>query len=280
MAEALAKSSYTLNQELLSYFIDYLNQSDKSAATIANIARDLNFFLDYLAEQDDADIHAKYVSRYITILEDKYKESSFLAKLSSLRQFINWLNLDENPFWKLRVSLKHHDFDYYQELEFSQDFAYDDLLIQVIYELYLSQEELIELKLEDYNQARGTLSIRGRELVLEQALAAKMRNYFRQYRIELARASGALTLEDPLFTRSLDDDRAMTSQSLQQLLADHGLALSKLKRSRIMNMLDQAMSFEEIESKLAIKLSEFYRPFVKDKDYRLARAYKDFHPRS
>lgn len=280
MTEALAKSSYLINQELISYFIDHLNNSDKSSATINNIRRDLNLFIEYLAEQDDADIHAKYVSRYITLLEEKYKESSFLAKLSSLRQFINWLNLDDNPFWKLRVSLKHHDFDYYQELEFAEDFSYDDLLIQIIYELYLSQEELIELKLEDYNQARGTLRIRHQELVLEEPLATKMRNYFRQYRIELARASGTLALADPLFTKSVDNAGALTGQDLQQILNDHGLRLSKLKRSRIMNMLDQTMSFEEIETKLAIKLSEFYRPFVKDKNYRLAKAYKDFHPRA
>ena len=104
-----------LNQELLCYFIDYLTET-KSQATIINIRRDINLFLDYLKDQDDADIHSKHVNRYINVLEEKYMESSFVANLSSLRQFINWLNLEDNPFWKLRVSFTHDDFDYYQRL--------------------------------------------------------------------------------------------------------------------------------------------------------------------
>jgi site-specific recombinase XerD len=281
----LAMSSYQINQELLCYFIDYLAET-KSQATIINIRRDINLFLDYLKDQDDADIHSKYVNRYIKVLEEKYMESSFVAKLSSLRQFINWLNLENNPFWKLRVSFNHDDFDYYQEQElfqyFSSDFVYDELVIALIYELYLAQDEFIELNLEHYNQASNTVRIRGRDLVLSDSLAAKMRCYFKDYRIELARKQGSLTLTDPLFLRSLEADDAsrMTGADLQQLLSNRGLGLVHLKRSRIIHLLDKAMSIEEIEKLLATKLSAFYRPFVKDKNYRLAKAYQEFHPRS
>jgi site-specific recombinase XerD len=281
----LAMSSYQINQELLCYFIDYLAET-KSQATIINITRDINLFLDYLKDQDDADIHSKYVNRYIKVLEEKYMESSFVAKLSSLRQFINWLNLENNPFWKLRVSFNHDDFDYYQEQElfqdFSSDFVYDELVIALIYELYLAQDEFIELNLEHYNQASNTVRIRGRDLVLSDSLAAKMRCYFKDYRIELARKQGSLTLTDPLFLRSLEADDAsrMTGADLQQLLSNRGLGLVHLKRSRIIHLLDKAMSIEEIEKLLATKLSAFYRPFVKDKNYRLAKAYQEFHPRS
>lgn len=285
MKPLLAMSSYQINQELLSYFVDYLAET-KSQATIINIRRDINLFLDYLKEQDDADIHSKYVNRYINVLEEKYMESSFVAKLSSLRQFTNWLNLENNPFWKLRVSFNHEDYDYYQEQDlfqdFSNDFVYDELIIALIYELYLAQDELIELNLEHYNQASNTLRIRGSDLVLSDSLAGNMRLYFKEHRIILARAKDSMTLTDPLFVKSLlrADDSRMTGTDLQQLLANRDLRLVYLKRSRIIHLLDKAMSIEEIEKLLATKLSAFYRPFVKDKDYRLARAYQEFHPRS
>lgn len=284
------KSSYQINQELVAYFISYLEaNSDKAEGTIANVARDLKAFIEYLNDYD-ADIQAKYIMAYINHLEDKYMESSFLSKLSSIRQFINWLNLEENPFWKLKISLNYNEFDYYKksdlETKFPLDaFSYDALIVWTIYELCLSQEELIGLNLEDYNLANSSFNLRGNKIKISDQLANQYKIYLKEIRATLLGKLNSMSLKDPLLLRTninaanIDAYR-LTTIDLQKLLQLHELKHIYLKRSRIMNLLDQGLSLEQIETKLAIKLGNFYRPFVKDQDYRLAKAYKDYHPRA
>ncbi len=268
-------SNYTLNEELLKYFIEYLEEhTDKSAGTVANINRDVKAFIDYLQDCDDASIQAKFITRYINELEEKYMESSFVSKLSSLRQFINWLNLDNNPFWKLKFSFNHDDLSYYKEQEifakFSDAFSYEQLIIRTIYELYLSQDELVALNLENYNLASNSFNYRAIKIEVSDSLAKLMREYLKEYRPKLIPETQSVTMKDPLFIET----------DIHKILQNYELKHTYLKRSRIMNLLDQGLSLEQIEEKLAIKLSNFYRPFVKEQDYRLAKAYKEFHPRA
>ncbi len=268
-------SNYILNEELLKYFIQYLEENtNKSAGTIANINRDIRAFIDYLRDCDDASIQAKFITRYINELEEQYMESSFISKLSSLRQFVNWLNLDNNPFWKLKFSFNHEALNYYKENEifdrFTDVFSYELLVIRMIYELYLSQDELVALNLENYNLASNSFNYRDSRIEISDNLANLMRIYLKEYRPKLVPETQSVTLKDPLF---IDPD-------VPKILQSNELKHTYLKRSRIMNLLDQGLSLEEIEEKLAIKLSNFYRPFVKEQDYRLAKAYKDFHPRA
>ncbi len=268
-------NNYVLNEELLKYFIQYLEEStNKSAGTIANINRDIKAFIDYLKDNDDASVQAKFITRYINELEEKYMESSFVSKLSSLRQFINWLNLDNNPFWKLKFSFNHDAFSYYKENEifdrFGTEFNYEQLIVQVIYELYLSQDELTALNLENYNLASNSFNYRATRLEISDSLAKQMKEYLKEYRPKMLPETQSMTMKDPLFIET----------DIPKILQNYELKHSYLKRSRIMNLLDQGLSLEQIEEKLAIKLSNFYRPFVKEQDYRLAKAYKDFHPRA
>jgi site-specific recombinase XerD len=278
-------SNATLNEELLKYFIEYLEGStDKSVGTIANINRDIRAFIDYLAINDDASIQAKFITRYISELEEKYMESSFVTKLSSLRQFINWLNLEENPFWKLKFSFNYGELSYYKEEELNsrlrEDFSYEELLIRVIYELYFSQDELIALNLENYNLASNSFICRDGKIEVSDTLAKLMRGYLKEYRPALLPETQSMTMMDPLFIGNNATGRRIEDADIHKVLQTYQLKHAQLKRSRIMNLLDQALSLEQIEEKLAIKLSNFYRPFVKEQDYRLAKAYRDFHPRS
>lgn len=286
------KSSYEINQELVRYFISHIEaSSDKAEGTIANIARDLKAFIEYLNEHGDADIQAKYIMAYINHLEDKYMESSFLSKLSSIRQFINWLNLEKNPFWKLKISLNYDEFKYYSQaeletkFELDDKFNYDALIIWSIYELCLSQEELIALNLEDYNLANSSFNIRASRINISALLAGLYKTYLKEIRAALLGDLNSMNLKDPLLVKNhvhatnIDDYR-LSASDLQKLLQLYDLKHIYLKRSRIINLLDQGLSLEQVEAKLAIKLSNFYRPFVKDQDYRLAKAYKDYHPRA
>lgn len=279
-------SNSILNQELLRYFVEYLEtNTNKSTSTIANISRDVRAFIDYLALNEDASIQARSITQYIAELEEKYMESSFVTKLSSLRQFVNWLNLDENPFWKLKFSFNHDEFSYYKESElntkFKDGFDYPELLIRVIYEMYFSQDELIALNLENYNLASSSFICRGGTVLVSDALSKFMKEYLKEYRPLLLPETESMTMKDPLFV--VDANKTgmrITDIDIHAILQTYQLRQTQLKRSRIMNLLDQGLSLEQIEEKLLIKLSNFYRPFVKEQDYRLAKAYRDFHPRS
>lgn len=278
----------SINEELLNYFLESLrDQSARAEGTIANIERDVRAFISFLFDNGDVVINEKFITKYIHELEDKYMESSFLTKLSSLRQFVNWLNLDSNPFWKLKFSVSYDEFDYYQENELfkafgEEGFSYEELIIRTIYELYLSQEELISFNLENYNMASSCFLCRSMQFSVSTALAASMRQYLKEYRPKLlSDQTQSVTLKDPLFlSLDLADNLRITELDLQHILHERGLKHTRIKRSRIMNLLDQCLTLEEIESKLSLKLSNFYRPFVKERDYRLAKAYSEFHPRA
>ena len=279
-------SNSILNQELLKYFVEYLeSNTNKSAGTIANISRDVRAFIDYLELNGDVSIQAKSITQYIAELEEKYMESSFVTKLSSLRQFVNWLNLDENPFWKLKFSFNHDEFSYYKESDinskFQEGFSYEKLLILVIYELYCSQEEMVALNLENYNLASSSFICRGGQVVVSDTLAKLMKEYLKEYRPTLLPEAQSLTMKDPLFIAGPGREGArITDIDIYGILQACQLKQTQLKRSRIMNLLEAGLSLEQIEEKLLIKLSNFYRPFVKEQDYRLAKAYREFHPRS
>jgi site-specific recombinase XerD len=63
-------SNASLNEELLKYFIEYLEtRTDKSAGTIANINRDIKAFIEYLKLNDDANIQAKSITHSMAAFE-------------------------------------------------------------------------------------------------------------------------------------------------------------------------------------------------------------------
>jgi len=273
-----------LNYELLDYFIEFLNSnSKKSFGTVENIKRDIRNFLDYLTETG-AEINEGTIKTYLAILQDKYTEASFISKSSSLRQFVNWLNIDQNPFWKMKLSISMDDYQYYKKTELEKIFvenSYETLLIRALYELYLSFEELIGINLADYNSAGNTIKIRNKNLKISPELARLIKDFLKSKRSSYASSSGALT--DPLFVSpALNQSSAvrLTSAELLKVLAVRELKNSFLKRSRIIHLIDEGLNPDQIEELLAIKISDFFRPFFKDQSYRLLSAYNQFHPRA
>lgn len=276
-------TNYVTNKELLDYFIEFLNSSKKNPATVENLKRDLNSFINYLHENNDLSIDSRTISDYLSVLEENYSESSFVVKASSIRQFVNWLNLEDNPFWKIKLNINYEELEYYSYEEifskFPDEFNYDHLLVKLIYELGLSLDELINFNLEDYNRARGEINLRNKNLSLSSALSDLMKHYIKAFRQELLGDDNSMALKDPLFIGRKNSDRIAESEILE-ILGKYNLRNSRLKRSRIIHMLNQGMEFSEIESLLGLQLSNFYRAFVKDKDYRLLTAYSQYHPRA
>jgi len=273
-----------INFELLDYFIDFLSSSSKkSQGTIENIKRDIKNFLDYLAESR-LEIDEASIKTYLGILQDKYTEASFISKSSSLRQFVNWLNLDQNPFWKIRLSISMDDYQYYEKKDLEKIFmvdSYETLLVRALYELYLSFEELIGLNLADYNSAGNTIKIRNRDLKIPTELASLIKEFFKSKRSFYALSSAALT--DPFFLSpalNQSSEVRLTSSKLLKILATQELKNSFLKRSRIIHLIEEGLNPDQIEDRLGIKISDFFRPFFKDQSYRLLSAYNQFHPRA
>lgn len=275
-----------LNSELLDYFIEYLRRDhSKAEGTINNIQRDIKYFISYLDEHN-LDITLQSVQNYLQILEDKYTESSYISKASSLRQFINWLNLDDNPFWKIRISINLEDYKYYEKEELAGEFSksdYPNLIIRSLYELYLSIEELCGLKLCDYNTAGQFFVLREHKIKVSDDLANALKHYLKQLRPNLLAANFATTSNDPFFIKATVGNTSLeeiSANDVHKILQEKNLKNSYLKRSRIIHLIEDGKTPDDIEQILGIKISEFYRPFFKEKSYRLLSAYKEFHPRA
>lgn len=279
----------SLNQELLEYFMEsQVKLAKKSPGTLENLRRDLQKFVDFVAE---AQIDSSLIKEFIEIIEKQYKESSFLCKLSSLRQFIAWLNLKDNPFWDHQVNIKaEYDFFYNSDEIFASfndwknlseeelfERKYDYLLIYFLYEFYLSIDELIALNIDDYNRASGQLRARDANIDAGETVILLIKDYLKNIRPGLSQ-NQSMAMEDPLFINARGD--RISNVEVRKRVAKYGLRPLYIKKSRVVHLLDEGADFNVIEEAFAIKLSKLYKPFVKEPEYRLLKSYKDYHPRA
>ena len=267
----------SLNKELSQYFIEHLRkQGIKKEPTIQNIERDLARFIENLGE---AEINSETIKSYIELLEKQYRESSYLSKLSSIRQFVKWLNLKDNPFWQHETQI-HGDYKVFYDIDevFTKlKDELDFLLVSFIYEFYLSVDELLGLNVGDYNLAGGELEIRARSIPASESLRYIFKEYLQKKRPSIS-GDAPLTMADPLFINSKNE--RLSHVELRKRISAYGLRPLYIKKSRIINLLDEGLSFQEIEEKLNIKLNNVYSPFLKKPEYRLLKAYQDYHPRA
>lgn len=260
------KTENPINYELHQLFLDSIKEEGNLAeGTIANLARDIGNYLDFL-DKEALEISAQSVTSYIEILEDKYNEASFISKLSNLRRFINWINLDKNPFWKLKASLSKDDLFYYEKDRFEDFYHSSDLksmIILTLYETCSQISEVAELSIGDYNLAGGYLSLRSKPIKLSEHLASTIKEFIK-------------SKENP----QLDDALFISSSEISLLLKEANLKNTLIKRSRIIHLLKEENEIADIEKQLKLKLSNFYNDFIQKKDYRLLSAYNQFHPRA
>jgi len=265
------------NYELLEFFLDFLKEKTrKSSASINTIKRDLENFLEYL-DTENLDLDRDSINLYLSFLEKEYTLSTYKLKLSSLRQFARWLDLGEINSSALSLnsskdSLK--EFNEYYLAEEIQDFLdkaknpLENLALNLIFELNLSNSELLSLKIADFNFANSSFSLRGSELKLSDELAFKLREFIKDRE--------GLSLNTKIFPEDL-----LTQQQLNKIFKERQIKPKVFKHSRIVHLLKNGLSMHEVETSLGLKLKEEYINFSQEiKDYKLLKAFKEFHPRA
>ena len=251
--------SSELNKELLNYFIDHLySNSKKSQATILNIKRNLSGFIDFLEEKE---INSNEILCYIEILESRLQKNSFESKLSSIRQFINWLNPVDNPFrnrvFKSNSKITHKIYSEDEILEKLTLDHYDfpSMLVLMVYELTLKLSELINLKISQYNQASKVFSINEDEIKISENLELFINHYLKIHRPSIS-GEKILGLDDPFLID--ENSKKFTENKLRLIFSFINLKPSEIIKSKIN---------ENTETN-------------KPSEYRLLKAYQDFHPRA
>lgn len=257
----------TLYLELLSYFEESL---DKASSTKANILRDTKDFLNFVS---DSEICQQVFFDYIDKLESNYPSSTIVSKLSSLRRFFSWLDLDPNPFWNYKY-LPKENCKYYSQ-DFLEKIFAQSLIIRVIYELAAELKEVTVLNLENFNQANSTISMKEKIIKINPDLLQAIKFYIQRERQEITGNISDIA-SDPLFVSNKSKTRYLSSE-LVQLCAKYKIKSYLIKRSRIIHLLQANLDPEKI---LQINIGDFYDKFRAKQDYRLLNAYHRFHPRA
>jgi site-specific recombinase XerD len=279
-----------LNIETLEYFETYLlDNLKKNKLTVNNIIRTVKEFIAYL-EENSLKIEAKTIRRYLGLIQDSLRESSFITKVSAIRQFTNWLNIKNNPFLDKDFIFNRTEIDFLTDDEFNslfnndESFNYQEMILRTFYELHLSLSELGNIRLKDFNQANASFKVRNKKIKCTDRLAALCKDYLKTYREQIANhAFYSPQINEHFFIR--DDNfkketQSLTNIQLSEIIQSYKISLNKLKRSRIINLIKSGATDSDIENMLGITISNFYDQFKPKQDYRLLNAYANFHPRS
>lgn len=274
-----------LNKETLVYFQTYLlDELNKNKLTVNNIVRTVKDFIVFL-EHEDLELNAKSIKKYLHLIQDSLRESSFITKVSAVRQFVNWLNIENNPFLDKDFNFNRTEIDYFTQAELDEkisheQFSFNELLIRTFYEMHLSIDDLINLRLKDFNQANASFVIRGQKIFCSEKLASLAKQYLKKYReVRANQAFYQTQIDDHFFIRE-NSQSPLLAIELSKIIRFYDFSLNKLKRSRIINLIKSGYDEDAIYNLLAIKISAFYDQFKPKQNYRLLKAYADFHPRS
>ncbi|MEB3315530.1 MAG: site-specific integrase [Candidatus Melainabacteria bacterium] len=283
------------NLELLEFFLDFLKtKSRKSLDVISSISRDLEKFIEYLSI-NKLELDAESIRGYLAYLQENYNLSTYKVKLSSLRQFTKWLNLEDNPFDEnltLKTTPNEAAEDFYTKAELLEKLSkikdpIELLFCELLFELCLSPSELLKLKVLDFNFATASFRLRFgaatenaglgvreppklTEIKLSDGLALRLKQFLKM--------KEGLSLDAVIFTGIPELDSEV---KIAKLLKKHDIQAKKLKRSRIVHLLEDGLSIQALENNLGIKVPANYLSLAKEtKDYKLLKAFKEFHPRA
>lgn len=278
-----------LNIETVEYFEKYLLEDlKKNKLTVNNIIRTVREFLAYL-EANTIKLNSRSIKKYLGFIQDSLRESSFVTKVSAIRQFTNWLNLKNNPFLEKDFIFNRTEIDFFTENEFEDlfeddAFSYREMILRTFYELHLSLAELSGLRLKDFNKANSSFKIRNKKIKCSDRLSELCKEYLQCHREIIAnQAFYSPQINESFFIKektSYNSDNSFSYIELSEIIRSHNLSLNKIKRSRIINLIQAGHSDEEIDELLAVKISNFYDQFKPKQDYRLLKAYANYHPRS
>ena len=69
--------------------------------------------------------------------------------------------------------------------------------------------------------------------------------------------------------------------SLEKIFKDQRISIKKLRRSRVIHLLNSGKNLDEVNENLGLKLGKTYERFeIQNKDYVLLKEFKNFHPRA
>jgi site-specific recombinase XerD len=185
----------------------------------------------------------------------------------------------------MKIALSNDDFRYYSHDDIfvhslgavpKESREINKLIVAFVYEFYLTLSELTELRLADYNLASGALKIRDLEIEASPSLRADFKDYLKTTRQN--HIIGELGMSDYLLVN--ERSNKLVVQDLRERLALMSLSPVYVRRSRIIHSLEAGQSTEEIEFQLGIKLGQVYDDYEQEPDYRLLKAYNQFHPRA
>ncbi len=283
------------NLELLEFFLDFLKtKSRKSLDVISSISRDLEKFIEYLSI-NKLELDAESIRGYLAYLQENYNLSTYKVKLSSLRQFTKWLNLENDPFNEnltVKTTPNEAAEDFYTKAELLEKLSkikdpIELLFCELLFELCLSPSELLKLKVLDFNFATASFRLRFgaatenaglgvreppklTEIKLSDGLALRLKQFLKM--------KEGLSLDAVIFTGIPELDSEV---KIAKLLKKHDIQAKKLKRSRIVHLLEDGLSIQALENNLGIKVPANYLSLAKEtKDYKLLKAFKEFHPRA
>jgi len=283
------------NLELLEFFLDFLKtKSRKSLDVISSISRDLEKFIEYLSI-NKLELNTESIRAYLAYLQENYNLSTYKVKLSSLRQFTKWLNLEDNPFDEnltLKTTPNEAAEDFYTKAELLEKLSkikdpIELLFCELLFELCLSPAELLKIKVLDFNFATASFKLRFgaatenaglgvreppklTEIKLSDGLALRLKQFLKM--------KEGLSLDAVIFTGIPELDSEV---KIAKLLKKHDIQAKKLKRSRIVHLLEDGLSIQALENNLGIKVPANYLSLAKEtKDYKLLKAFKEFHPRA
>ncbi|MFM7457502.1 MAG: site-specific integrase [bacterium] len=294
------KDNSETNLELLEFFLDFLKtKSRKSLDAISSISRDIEKFIEYLSI-NKLELNTESIRAYLAYLQETYNLSTYKVKLSSLRQFTKWLNLEDNPFddnLTLKATPNEAAEDFYTKAELLEKLSkikdpIELLFCELLFELCLSPSELLKLKVLDFNFATASFRLRFRAIskdentelkileppklgtVAEIKLSDNVASRLKQF----LKTKEGLSLDTAIFTGIPELDSEI---KIAKLLKKYDIQAKKLKRSRIVHLLEDGLSIQALENNLGIKVPVNYLRLAKEtKDYKLLKAFREFHPRA
>jgi site-specific recombinase XerD len=283
------------NLELLEFFLDFLKtKSRKSLDAISSISRDLEKFIEYLSI-NKLELNADSIRVYLVYLQETYNLSTYKVKLSSLRQFTKWLNLENDPFNEnltVKNTPNEPAEDFYTKSELLEKLSkikdpIELLFCELLFELCLSPSELLNIKVLDFNFATASFRLRFGTVAENAKLPSPEQSRFAEIKLsdnlalrlkQFLKIKEGLNLDAFIFTGISELNSEV---KIAKLLKKYDIQAKKLKRSRIVHLLEDGLTIQALENNLGIKVPANYLSLAKEtKDYKLLKAFKEFHPRA
>jgi len=285
--------------EIASSFLNYLSiERGLSPHTIDAYRRDLFQYTRWL-KKDIVEVNSSLLGRYISELRKGYAPSSISRKISVIRMFYRFLNMEgeteHNPLDEItspRLGRKIPTFLSEREVEHlldapSPDSLYgirDKAILEVLYGAGLRISELVNLDVNDLNLSKGWVKVLGkgskeRIIPLGRKACYWIRSYLRERKREDKK-------KGPLFCNRYG--KRISRQSCWKTVKKYALKAGITKRisphtlrhsfaTHLLSRDADLRSVQELLGHTNISTTQIYTHITQE---RLKKVYKKYHPRA